>query len=176
MDFVVLATGQSVTADQVELVRELHASGKCGAIAVSDMYLRAPWADALVSNDKNWWEVHPEASKFPGRRFCGMSYPGTERLEQTGEFNSGVSSGLQGMRVARDVFHASRILLIGFDMHGTHYFGPHPAPLKNTSPERFLKLLKQFDGWRFGEVINCTPGSALKRFSTGELSEVLRSG
>lgn len=175
MEFVVLATGQSVTADQVEYVREMHAAGKCGAIAISDMYLRAPWADALVSNDPNWWGNHPEASKFAGRKFCGGHFPGTERLEQTGEFNSGVNSGLQGMRVARDVFGASRILLIGFDMHGTHYFGPHPEPMKNTTPERFVKFLKQFDGWRHGEVINCTPGSALTRFPVSELREVLRS-
>lgn len=174
MDFAVLATGQSVTTDQVEYVREVHAVGKCGAIAISDMYLRAPWADALVSNDSNWWRQHPDASKFTGRKFCGLPHPGTERLEQTGEFNSGVNSGLQGMRVARDVFGASRILLVGFDMHGTHYFGQHPEPLKNTTPERYLKFLKQFDGWRHGEVINCTPGSALKRFQMGELREFLR--
>jgi hypothetical protein len=175
LDFVVLATGQSVTPDQVEYVREMHQAGKCGAIAISDMYQLAPWADALVSNDPNWWGHHPEASKFEGRKFCGAPYPGTERLEQTGEFNSGVNSGLQGMRVARDVFHASRIVLVGFDMHGTHYFGLHPEPLFNTTVRRFLAHMKQFDGWRFGEVINCTPGSALKRFPTGELSEVLRS-
>jgi len=175
LDFVLLATGQSVTPDQVEYVREVHEAGKCGAVAISDMYKLAPWADALVSNDRNWWENNPDASKFQGRRFCGVPYPGVERLEQTGEFNSGVNSGLQGMRVARNVFRASRILLVGFDMHGTHYFGRHPEPLKNTTPERFLKLLRQFDGWRFGEVINCTPGSALKRFPMGDLSEVLRS-
>lgn len=175
MDFVVLATGQSVTADQVEYVREMHAVGKCGAIAISDMYQLAPWADALVSNDPNWWANHPEASKFAGRRFCGVFFPGTERLEQTGEFNSGVNSGLQGMRVARDVFGASRIVLVGFDMHGTHYFGLHPEPLRNTTPQRFKAHLKQFQAWRHGDVINCTPGSALKRFPTGELREVLCS-
>lgn len=175
MDFVVLATGQSVTAEQVDCVREVHVAGKCGAIAISDMYKLAPWADALVSNDSTWWLNNPQASKFSGRKFCGLFYPGVERLEQTGEFNSGVNSGLQGMRVARDVFRASRIVLVGFDMHGTHYFGQHPETLKNTTMKRFASFLKQFDGWRFGEVINCTPGSALKRFPMGELSEVLRS-
>jgi hypothetical protein len=175
LDFVVLATGQSVTAEQVEYVREVHEAGKCGAVAISDMYKLAPWADAIVSNDSNWWLNNPDASKFQGRRFCGVPYPGVERLEQTGEFNSGVNSGLQGMRVARDVFRASRILLLGFDMHGTHYFGAHPEPLKNTTPARFAAFLKQFDGWRQGEVINCTPGSALKRFPMGELREVICS-
>lgn len=174
MDFVVLATGQSVTADQVEYVCEVHAAGKCGAIAVSDMYQLAPWADALVSHDPNWWRNHPDAVRFKGRRFCGGFHPGTEHLEQTAEFHSGPNSGLQGMRVARDVFKASRILLVGFDMHGTHYFGPHPKTLPNTTPERFREHLKQFGRWRSGEVINCTPGSALKWFPTGELREVLQ--
>jgi hypothetical protein len=174
MDFVVLATGQSVTADQVEYVREMHAVGKCGAIAISDMYELAPWADALVSQDPNWWANNPEASEFTGRKFCGGFHPGTERLEQTSEFHSGPNSGLQGMRVARDVFRASRIVLIGFDMHGTHYFGPHPDPLPNTTPERFLAHMRQFAAWRSGLAINCTPGSALKWFPTGDLREVLR--
>ena len=170
-----LATGQSVTTAQIEYVHEMHAASKCGAIAISDMYKLAPWADALVSNDPNWWRNHSEASKFQGRRFCGAFFPGTERLDSTGEFNSGVNSGLQGMRVARDVFHAGRIILVGFDMHGTHYFGKHPEPLMNTTQERFKSFLKQFDAWRYGEVINCTPGSALKRFPVGELSEAFRS-
>lgn len=175
MDFVVLATGPSVTAEQVEYVREVHAAGKCGAIAISDMYQLAPWADALVSQDPNWWANNPEASKFTGRKFCGGFHPGTERLEQTSEFHSGPNSGLQGMRVARDVFGASRIVLIGFDMHGTHYFGSHPELLKNTTPQRFAAFLKQFDGWRFGEVINCTPGSAITRFPFGDVKEILGS-
>ncbi len=43
--------------------------GRCHVIAVSDAYKLAPWADALVSQDRPWWNYHrPE---FAGRKFSG---------------------------------------------------------------------------------------------------------
>jgi hypothetical protein len=92
----------------------------------------------------------------------------------TQEFPSGCNSGLQGMRVARDKLGAKQILLCGFDMHGTHYFGKHPSALRNTDEARRKHFHKQFSMWRNREiVINCTPGSALQTFRTGVLEEVL---
>lgn len=173
---VVLATGQSVTGEQVDCVREMHEAGACQVVAISDAYLRMPTAEALVSNDLNWWRHHPEALQFAGRKFCGHHCPGTERLQPTSQFSSGTNSGLQGMRVARDYLKATRILLVGFDMHGTHYFGKHPEPLRNTTPARFTRHLAQFRVWSGCEVINCTPGSALTRFEMGDLREALRTG
>lgn len=145
--------------------------GQCRAIAVCDAYRLAPWADALVSQDAAWWRE--KAPVFAGRRFCGHQWPGTECLPPTAEFESGSNSGLQGMRVARDVFGATRILLLGFDMRGTHYFGRHKPPLPNTSEGRFQAHIRQFQKWRGPEVINCTPGSALTQFPTANLADVL---
>jgi hypothetical protein len=138
--------------------------GRCKAVAVSDAYTLAPWADALVSNDAMWWKVHAAAvDTFPGRKFAGCRVPEIEALPVSPVFGLGSNSGLQGMRVAV-LLGATRILLLGFDMRGDHFFGKHPAPLRNTTTIRYQILRKQFDRWRGCPVINCTPGSALKQF------------
>lgn len=170
---VVLATGQSLTPEQVQYVHAAHVEGRCKAVAVSDAYQLAPWADALVSNDMKWWNHHRDAHHFPGRKFCGSPMKGLEHLKPTPMFPSGTNSGLQGMRVAL-LLGATRIILLGLDMHGTHYFGKHPAPLKNTTPADFRRMLGQFKRWKSdAEVINCSPGSALTCFKTGNLTDVL---
>lgn len=148
-----------------------------GAIAVCDAYKLAPWADALVCADRGWYEFHPDALQFKGLKFSGTPVQHVEQLRHTQEFGSGTNSGLQGMRVARDIFGATRLLLLGFDMHGAHYFGKHPEPLKNTTDRRFEVFIKQFERWKGGcEVINCTPGSALKKFPFMHLEQALHAG
>ena len=165
----VFATGPSMSQEIADAVR-----GRYKAVAVADAFRLAPWADALVANDLRWWNVYPDAHKFPGPKFCAMQWPGLSLLPVTMEFPPGTNSGLQGARVARDVLGATRILLCGFDLWGTHYFGPHPAPLRHTKPEDFQRFVEQWNGWLGGcEVINCTMGSALKRFPFRNLIDVL---
>jgi hypothetical protein len=171
--FVVLATGQSLSHEQVSQVRDAHVESGCKAIAVSNAYLLAPWADAMVSNDVKWWKQHPQALQFAGRKFCGGDLKGTERLKPESMFPAGSNSGLQGMRVSL-MLGASRIILLGMDMHGTHYFGKHPAALKNSTPADFHRMLRQFQRWKSDvEVVNCSPGSALTCFKTASLADVL---
>lgn len=174
MLFVVIATGQSLTSQQVDRVRQYHERKECGAIAVSNAYQLTPWADALVSHDKNWWENHRDAEKFAGRKFAGSQIHGIERLDTTACFPSGCNSGLQAMRVAHEKFGATHIVLLGVDMRGTHYFGPHPHPLRNTTDKRFQAHIAQFSKWRGCPVTNCSPGSALTQFPMKDLDEVLR--
>ncbi len=69
------------------------------------------------------------------------------------------------------------IILIGFDMRGTHFFGEHERPLK--------QMRKSFDGWikQFRDaadmlppglrIINATPKSALDCFERMTLAEAL---
>lgn len=166
--FVVIATGQSLTPEQVSFVHEKVTTGACRAVAVSDAYERAPWADALVSNDRAWWTAHPAAMQFAGRKFVSTRIFGLEYLPFDARFGTGVNSGLQGMRVAA-MLGASRIALIGFDMHGTHYFGPHKHGLANTSVQRFRAHIEQFRKWTKPDVVNCTPGSRLKQFPMSTL-------
>lgn len=170
---VVLATGESLSPEQVAHVTKAHDERRCKTVAVSNAYQLAPWADALVSNDMKWWRQHPEAMKFAGRKFCGADYKGTEKLPPVPMFPTGTNSGLQGMRVAL-MLGAVRIILLGIDMKGAHYFGRHPAALKNSTPGDFQRMLRQFQRWQSNaEVINCSPGSALTCFKTASLADVL---
>lgn len=166
--WAVLGTGESMSQALADFIR-----GKCNVVAVSDAYRIAPWADALVSHDSGWWESHPDALKFSGRKFCSRKYPGTEHLPREGRLPSDSNSGLDGMRVAHQIMGATRILLLGFDMHGSHFFGKHPKPLRNTTPNRFKAHIKQFNKWRGCEVINCTPNSALLKFKHLDVASAL---
>jgi hypothetical protein len=166
--FAVLATGPSMSQELADYVR-----GKCKVVVVSDAIRLAPWADALVSNDRNWWETHKAAAKFAGPKFASVSLPGgVQALPRDGLFGNGLNSGLQGMRVAK-LLGATKILLCGFDMGGSHFFGPHPHPLKNTTAKRFVKHIEQFNKWRGCPVINCTPRSALKQFPMSTIEQQL---
>jgi hypothetical protein len=171
MMFAVLATGPSMSQAVADAVR-----GRCRVIAVSDAYKLAPWADALVSSDRAWWRHHkPE---FAGRKLSGVpvdcvGIDGIERVEGT---VSGSNSGLIALKVAVSM-GATRVLLLGYDMGGAHFFGDHPAPLKNTTPSRFEVFKRQFADYRPKgvEIINCTPGSALTCYPTMELEAALAS-
>src|SRR4026208_455478 len=95
--FAILATGPSMIQEVADYVR-----GKCKVIAVSDAYKLAPWADALVSNDRNWWDNHKDARQFAGKKFASVDLPGgVAALPRVGLFGGGRNSGLQGMRAAK---------------------------------------------------------------------------
>lgn len=170
MIFAVLATGPSLTQTVVDAVR-----GRAKVIAVSDAYRLAPWADALVSTDAAWWKAHPDALAFSGPKWAAApEFRKIEGVERFPGAESGSNSGLLACRVAVNM-GAKKILLLGFDMKGAHFFGPHQAPLKNTTPARFDVFKKQFERYkpRGVEIINCTPGSALRAYPMGDLHACL---
>lgn len=141
-------------------------------IAISNVGIDlAPWAHALVAQDRAWWRAHPEALNFAGRRFSSNKIEGVEQI--TSHVTSQSNSGVLALEVAR-VIRDKRIMdfeLHGFDMHGSHYFGPYQnKELRNTSTPRFGTFKQQFllmreilkkEGIK---VVNRTPGSALKCF------------
>jgi hypothetical protein len=51
--------------EQVELVREAHATGPLRCIAVNDSYLAAPWADVLYAADAKWHAWHTQGIQKP---------------------------------------------------------------------------------------------------------------
>lgn len=171
--WVIMASGQSLTTEDIEYVRLAKISEKIqGVIAVSNVGIDyAPWADALVSHDVLWWAHNLHSNMFKGRKFCRSFWSRCEVFIPNPR--DGCNSGLMAMQIARDIFKAGRILLLGFDMHGTHYFGPHKKGLTNTKPDKFQKHISQFEGWSGAEVINCTPDSALQIFNKGVLRDII---
>lgn len=165
--FAVLATGPSMSQEVARRVMN-----RCSVIAVSDAFRLAPWADALASQDKAWWKHNPDAMDFAGRKFCGV--PDVQGVERFEGIPSSSNSGLLGLHVALKL-GATRILLLGYDMHGAHYFGPHAAPLKNTTPQRFSVFQAQFRRFqpRGVKILNCTPGSQLQAYPMADLEASL---
>lgn len=170
MTWAILATGPSMSAELAQSVR-----GKCRVVAVSDAWRLAPWADVLVSADAAWWRENPSALTFTQAKYGAM--PEFQKIEGVEKFPgsvSGTNSGLLACQVAVSL-GAKKVLLLGFDMHGSHYFGAHPAPLKNTTPRRFETFKRQFEMYRPDgvEIVNLTEGSGLRCYRKSTLEKEL---
>lgn len=90
----------------------------------------------------------------------------------------GSNSGFQAINLAI-LFGALRILLVGFDMSArgkSHFFGEHPEGLiRNSNYERFVPQFERAARRLPSdiEIINCTPGSALRCFPMMDLEDAL---
>ena len=161
MEAILLAPGPSMSKALAESLR----GGFVGA--VNNSFEIAPWADFLAAQDSGWWQHHPAASEFAGRKFSSNRVRG---VEQVTEIPRNWNSGVLALEVAVQL-GAKRLLLYGFDMRGTHFFGPYTNGLENTKESRRAVHLRQYRAWahrnRDIEVINCTPGSALDVFPMG---------
>lgn len=164
-EWSILATGPSMS----QLIADSLVGNK--AIVVSDAFRLAPWADALVSQDRKWWDANPDAHEFVGPKYTTGIVEGVLKMDCRqwhSLLGTHTNSGLAACCLAQS-FGATRIKLYGFDMHGSHFFGEHKAPLMNTTPERFRAMIQQFKDWNHQgiQVINMTPGSALDWFEKG---------
>lgn len=157
--FAVLATGPSMSQAVANSVRDLP------TVAVNDAFRLAPWARAMAAQDFHWWQANPDAFEFKGMKYSAQSVPGTIRIMPSGPIETQSNSGLLGIHVAT-LLGATRVLLFGFDMRGSHYFGQHKG-LPNTSEKRFEDFKAQFAAYAKrtkAEIVNCTPESALTCF------------
>lgn len=173
--WAVLASGPSIKQADVDRVQRAREDKLiAGVAAVSNVGIDlAPWADCLISHDSCWWRAHPKSHKFAGEMVCSNWQP-PGGIQYRGHDINGCNSGRMAMQYVWKKKEADKIILLGFDMHGTHYFGKHTdSRLRNTSPQRFSIHIMQFNDWRGPPVINCTPGSALKKFPFKPLEECL---
>ena len=192
---VVAASGPSLSRSQAEAVQR---SG-LPSIAVNDAYRLLPFADVLYACDERWWNHHHGVPDFKGEKWSSHSLDEKNRhndkrqcsekyglmlaagRDQVGfcfepdVIHYGSNSGFQAVNLALQ-FGATRIILIGFDMGGTHFFGPHPAGLRNTNS--FTNFIAAFDraAKKLPDHItiqNATPGSALRCFKRIDLDDAL---
>lgn len=183
---IILATGPSLSTRQVGTAQAAHEAKAAEVIVVNDAFRLAPWADILYAADSAWWHVNKDqALAFAGVKMTAdarVPYRDVVRLKQTGLegydptpgcVRTGGNGGYQAVHVAISR-GAQRVLLAGFDMRGSHYFGPHRGMLRNTDPATFERWIGRFPALagRGAEIINCTPGSALTCFPTSELEAV----
>lgn len=181
--FVLLAPGPSMSqalADRVRAIRDAaHADDTAPPVrvgVVTSAWPLAPWADFLAANDVRWWRKTPEAHAFAGRKYSTNRIGGDIIRLTSPVVTSATNSGVLALEVARQR-GASRIVLLGFDMHGTHYFGPYTNGLVNTPDARRAVHVKQYELWRRTfpavDVVNATPGSALAVFPRVPLDDAL---
>lgn len=127
--------------------------------AVGNAYELAPWAAVLVASDASWWRKHPAAYEFKGLKYDSRSF-------QTC-FGSSANSGVLALSVLVSL-GAESIEMHGFDMHGSHFFGPYVNGCSNTDDARrevHLNQYRQFARMHQNiQVVNCTPGSKLDAF------------
>lgn len=157
-EWALLAPGPSAP----ELVSKI--SPDVRLCVINNAFELVPKADFLVASDRGWWMKNPEAMDFPAKRCSNFpDLPGVEYLR----IPQGLNSGVLGLKVAARE-GATKIRLYGFDMHGSHFFGKYENGLRNTTSDRRAVFHKQYAEWAKSnpniEVINCTPGSALKCF------------
>jgi hypothetical protein len=177
---VLVASGPSLCPSDVDRVR-----GRARVIAVNDGYRLAPWADVLYACDRRWWEWNKGVPGFAGRKLSlhRTKYPDVECLRNTGGdgletvhrdgVRTGKNSGYQAMGVAVHL-GVRRIVLLGYDMQGDHFFGSHA----NRSRPPFDQCLPKFQTLveplrRAGiEVVNCTRTTALHAFPKARIEDV----
>lgn len=152
---------------------------ECRVLAVNDAYRLVPGADVTYAADGEWWDVHHAhvrtremwTQDVLAARRHGLSLVLSARdrgMAMTGEMiHRGGNSGFQALNLAV-LWGATRIVLFGFDMRGDHFFGRHPAPLRNTHDyqpfiEAFNEAAPQLRDAGI-DVVNASPVSALRCF------------
>jgi len=177
----ILAGGSSLHPDDVEAVR-----GRTRVIAVNDAWRFAPWADVLYGADWPWWEHWQGVPDFPGEKWTqdkpsGGVAPDPDRAREWGiniirsedrpgiSFTPGVihqggNSGFQAVNLAV-LWGVSKILLLGFDMGGSHWFKDRPAKFnKGSDFSLFIKAFELAAPQIEHMVINCSRRTALTCF------------
>lgn len=168
MIVALLAPGPSATREQAEAVWPLPLG------VVGCAYQLAPWADFIAASDAAWWRKYPEAMQLPERYCMAAGVDGVERVRS--KIATCANSGVLALEVAK-LKGATKILLLGFDMHGSHFFGQYRNGLTNTDHARRKTHMQQFAAWRRMnpgiEVLNCLSTSSLLCFPKRELAECL---
>lgn len=184
----ILASGGSMSpaiAEQVKLAG-------VASIVINTTYRLAGWASMLYAADPEWW-THPSnatARDFEGFRVsCSVvpGVPGIKTVRNTGQdgydpdpqcVRTGMNSGYQAVHIAMHA-RAAKILLCGMDMNGGHWHGDHPQGLRNVPLEHYARYAAKFDhlvkpAESLGiEIVNCSPGSAIKAFRLSTLEAEL---
>ena len=203
---VVIGSGPSLTIEQTQAVRDWRWGGDTVAtdrkvIVINTSFRLAPWADVLYACDSVWWNAKEPGSKTTyyeealtlfnkdslwtqdrgAANELGLRYVQSVNArglsKKPGVIHQGNNSGYQAVNLAY-IAGAKRIILLGFDMRGSHWHGDHPPPLSSTLPHitwinNFSPLARELKDAGI-EVLNATPKSALKYFPMVTLDEVLK--
>lgn len=174
--WAVIATGATLLPDPAAIAARVR---HLPTVVANDAFRIAPWARALVFADPTWLLKNRDARLFAGVKVCNNDAPGILRFPRAPAIFTNTNSGLLALHYAIRC-GATRVLLLGVDMRGTHYFGAHRDGLENTTPDKFAQFILQFEDFaakrkpRGVEVINCNLHSALTCFPKMTLDAALQ--
>lgn len=178
--------------------------GRVPVIAIKEAAVElAPWSDAVYGCDGPWWKYRQGLPQFKGLKFAWdgkacAAYSDLIRVEipdrkcgrilldepltlgAGGDGNLGGNSGFQCVNLAAQ-FSVGRILLLGFDMQGTHFYGRNKWPKANNPHDQIFRCwvtgfetaaprLKQLGI----DVINASPVSALNCFRKMSFADAVK--
>lgn len=182
---VVMASGASLTKADIERVKKWRESGEDRrVVVVNATYTGAPWADALVALDKDFWEVYkPE---FDGLKLMGLSETAEKfgGYSMFGENHSLLRTGNSGYAAIDFAIKmgARKVVMLGFDAQlGTkgksHWHADHPQPLSNAKAvnkwaDQAERLAAEIPAGV--QVLNASRKTAITCFDRVKLEEVLR--
>lgn len=190
---VILGCGPSLTQAQVDYVR-----GKAHIIAVNDSYRLAPWADVIYFADERWHAWHKARPEFVALNGPIVTLENAQIVRadarvhslHTGAdgglscspetLNTGGNSVYQALNFAA-LAGAKKVILLGVDMRSdsgrTHWHAGHPTKTHTAVYKRIFipafEAVAEMVRTSGVEVINASPGTALKCFKLMEISECL---
>ena len=199
---VCVATGPSLTAEDVQRVHGRRMLDRCKVIAINEAGLTqykplaAPWADILYAADQKWWRHY--VPEFYGLRVSGEPVPRAEQNGQVfpaihtvplkmlergelmprepGSVVSGGHSGFQALGLALTL-GAARILLLGYDCGGPqrNCHADRPAHFQNdANMNRWIQCYNRVPHeWPMVTVINCSMISRIAAFNKLPLEDAI---
>lgn len=186
---VIIAGGESVTAKDIRQIAIARLEGRCRVLAVNDaVYLTAGIADWIHAADARWWGWHHHRlTDFGGTKTTVHSRTSLEWvtgcLQKTGKDGfdpnpscvRGNNSGMQAICIAVHA-GANRLILVGFDLQGGHWFGRHPDGIddaRSTAMLPYFNSLARPLQERGIDVVNTSESSLLTCFPKQKLCEAL---
>lgn len=188
---VIVGGGESFDATQARRIGMARSTGAVRVIAINDAVYPCWYADIAYACDAAWWRVHGPLSGFRGLRVTLEKpvHDGILQLENTGntgfdpepgKIRTGGNGGYQMLHLCAHL-GASKVILVGLDMHGGHWFGQHPQSLlRSTNHQtlsnrvtRFVEMAPHL-AKRGIDVVNVSSRSRLTVFRSGNLDIELR--
>jgi hypothetical protein len=192
----IAAGGPSFTAAQARAIGMARARSRIKVIAVNDSVYPCWFADIAYASDAPWWRHHGNLPGFEGRRVGLRHEDGPGRFVEPSEIAFVEASGVEGYD-ARPGFvrhggnsgyaalhlaaqlGAVRVILLGYDMHGEHWFGNHPDGVRRATVDK-SRWVRRFEALgaelrALGiEIANANPDSAIRCFPFEDVDKLLR--
>lgn len=171
---VLIATGPSITVEQLAFIEQHHAAGNCRVFTVNNAYQHVSWTDVHLSCNGTWWQWYYPRSKELRNLPC-LKYTWYPKLAEKFNINyisAIVKDGLSTDPTAVHINHGSgpmcinlalhfgikRLLLIGHDMKFAPDYDGKCQKIGSKSRHFFDEYPKILQHWPSVKVGLSKPG------------------